>query len=341
MNRTWPRMILGAITLTALSFPLQAQNDLEHRLRQVREQQEKAARSDPGRTRRALLMDVQVSLNQVTAREAFEWLTTVTGVPILVNWRQLEAEGIDPNRTVQLVGRGMTVAQSLVMLTRQIEENEPLVIDVTPWYVQVITRRQANLDTEVRTYPIGDLLHTIPQFTNAPEFDLSALLSEGESDLFGGGNQPEEVLSKKEQAEQIMALIRDMVAPDIWRENGGTAGSISYFNESLIVKAPRYVHSQIGGAAVAAAVGFSPDVAVAHSGGLLDLQASTQNGRQGGPMYVGMNASVSQAQVTQPIRRVPVAVVAAGGRAGAAPAAQARPADLGSRRTSYQMGLSR
>jgi len=40
--------------------------------------------------------------------------------------------------------------------------------------------------------------------------------------------------------------IRETIEPEIWQQLGGQHASIKFFNGRLIVKAPRYVHEQIG-----------------------------------------------------------------------------------------------
>jgi len=118
----------------------------------------------------------------------------------------------------------------------------------------------------------------IPDFTDAPSFDLSSLSNQtqsqqsggagggvgggvggggggssgGQQGIFGGsgsgGNQNREApgRSKQERATDLMDLIRAVIQPDVWQENGGKA-SIRFYGGSLIITAPRAVHEAIGG----------------------------------------------------------------------------------------------
>ena len=61
------------------------------------------------------------------------------------------------------------------------------------------------------------------------------------------GTNKEVVKSKTERANELMDLIRNIVQPDVWTENGGKA-AIRYWNGNLIVTAPRSVLEAIGGA---------------------------------------------------------------------------------------------
>ncbi len=238
----------GAILMSSVAVQAQSLND---RMKEIRRQQQASEAEKERRTRVLLETGIgTVNLQDVSAREAFEWVSTVSGLSVIVNWNKLEAYGIDPDQTINLSGRGMTIAQALKLIVMQIGvDGSEIVLDVTPWYVQVLTKEQANRDQVVIVYPIGDLLHSIPSFDDAPEFDLSALLSTeaGGGELFADTSESEPKISKTEQAEQIMTLIRETVEPSVWRQNGGTGGAITYWNENLIIRAPRYVHEQIGG----------------------------------------------------------------------------------------------
>jgi len=53
-------------------------------------------------------------------------------------------------------------------------------------------------------------------------------------------------LTKTERADALVKMIREVIRPEIWRENGGEA-SIRYYNGNLVVTAPRSVHEALGG----------------------------------------------------------------------------------------------
>jgi hypothetical protein len=99
----------------------------------------------------------------------------------------------------------------------------------------------------------------IPDF-EGPDLNLEATQSSGSRSSGGGGgggrsgqslidsdnDEDEEVTTKAERADELIRLIQDIVQPEIWRDNGGTA-TIRYFNGHLIITAPRSVHEAIGG----------------------------------------------------------------------------------------------
>jgi coproporphyrinogen III oxidase-like Fe-S oxidoreductase len=61
------------------------------------------------------------------------------------------------------------------------------------------------------------------------------------STVFVGGGTPTLLASA-----DLVTLVREVVRPTIWKENGGMA-SIRYFSGKLIVTAPVSVHEAIGG----------------------------------------------------------------------------------------------
>src|SRR2546430_688253 len=76
---------------------------------------------------------------------------------------------------VEVVGRRMTPSHVLTLTARQIAVDSPLIWEATPYYVELMTKAQANQRTSVVVYPIHDLVQEIPDFHDAPEFNLQAL----------------------------------------------------------------------------------------------------------------------------------------------------------------------
>ncbi len=205
----------------------------------------------------------QVDFQNTTAREAFEWWSQTTNIPLIVHWAVFEQEGVDLDTEMTLRLRNIPAGVLLKLMTQQWSPETRFVIEPTPWVVEVMTRQQAIRNTVLRVYDIGGLLHRVPNFNNAPAFDLSSALgntnsggggnsggsSSGGSGLFGDTNRDRErqdVPSRAERAEDIAQVIRDTIEPDIWQNNGGQFCSIRYFSGRLIVNAPPFVHRQIG-----------------------------------------------------------------------------------------------
>ncbi|MFI4862173.1 MAG: hypothetical protein ACIAXF_16020 [Phycisphaerales bacterium JB063] len=267
-----PLAATAAVTL-AVVFPAQAQSrseradDIAELLASsvsVNGMIEEEQTASPARLMREVMSNVD--LDQVPAQLALEMWSVQTNVPLVINWAALEEAGIDPEAPVTLQLRRVPADVALKLMLRQINPNpigdDELILQTTEWYAQVMTKREALQNSTTQMYFIGDLLMEIPNF-EGPEFDLNEALSNtnsggsnngggggggGGGDLFGDDNdQPEEdSLSREERAEQIADIIRDTIEPEIWKANGGEYASVRYFRGMLVVKAPQYVHDQIG-----------------------------------------------------------------------------------------------
>lgn len=200
-----------------------------------------------------------IELNGVPAREAFEWWSKATRVPLVINWNALENEGIDPATPIRLklkLAGASTVLR--LMMEQTAQDEQPLVYRITPWYLQIISRHEALRHSVTRSYYIGDLLVRLRSFRNAPSLGTGSSSNNDNDDNNSSSSNndssddddddSENSLSTLARADQIAQLIRDTVEPDIWLANGGEHASISYFQQKLIVRAPMFVHRQIGGA---------------------------------------------------------------------------------------------
>ncbi len=140
---------------------------------------------------------------------------------------------------------------------------------------------------EIRYYPIRDLLFEPPYFDNAPQLDLSSALNQtgqgggggggggggfgggglggggggggyggggggggsggGGGGIFGDPGEEEPRKSEAEKAQELVDLITESVEPEAWVDNGGDFASIRYYSGTLIVRAPDFIHRQLGG----------------------------------------------------------------------------------------------
>lgn len=217
-------------------------------------------------TPRQLLRATQmtIDLRDTPARLALEIWSQQTQIPLVVNWAALEAAGFDLDQTLSLRLNRVPAATALNLLVNQMNaeafEDDRLLVEVNEYYVRVMTRDEALRRSTTKLYFIGDLLMDVPDFAG-PEFDLNNALSNtssGGSNGGGGGQglfDDEErddtpQLSAAEKADQIAQLIRDTIEPEIWRGNGGRYASIRYYRGMLVVRAPQFVHDQIGVPAV-------------------------------------------------------------------------------------------
>lgn len=214
------------------------------------------------RERLRMILDT-VSIDDVAARDAFDWYSKTTGIPLVINWDAMAEENVDPEAPLTIELRNVPAGQLLGIMLRQWSPEQELIFEASPYYMQIMTKAQANKFRVVRVYVVDDLLMEIPAFEDAPQVSLNDALSNTSSG--GGGNasngaggggggagmfgeideDTEPRKTKTERGGDLAGLIRDTIEPDVWVENGGDS-TVKYFQGKLIVSAPMYVHRQIG-----------------------------------------------------------------------------------------------
>lgn len=199
----------------------------------------------------------QVQFSDVALENVIDYLRQSTGANFFVDWKALEQAGVTRQTPVTLKLHNMPFATTLNFILRSAGGSTPLSWYVDQNVIQITARQAADRQMVRRVYPVADLLMVIPDFSDAPSFDLSQIgnSSSGQgggsasnSSLFANTSQQRQNTgtTPRQRAEELIALITENIRPDIWRRNGGEA-SIVYFNGALIVTAPRDVQEAIGG----------------------------------------------------------------------------------------------
>ena len=201
-----------------------------------------------------------------------------------------ELEGVDSGKPITLSLRNAPANIVLDIILELASEEFKLYHYETQWYVQILTRQQILKKTQTRMYDVRDLLVQIPNYRNrAPKMGLSEALSNtssvgGSSNNSAGGSSTSlfedsdtdtsdtKRPTQKDRALELMDLIRNTIETDIWIANGGYYSSITFFNGMLVVKAPEFVHRQIGSPTISL---LGPN----RSGGKLDQASRYQTGK--------------------------------------------------------------
>ena len=207
-----------------------------------------------------------LNLTGVTLSDALEFIRDVSAANVHVNWNALEAAGVAKDTPINIRLQRVSMRKVLNLLLSESESGAPLTFYVDDGVIEITTREIADKIMVTRVYPIEDLILEVPDFTDAPTFNLDSGGgggSGGGSGGGGGGGSPfgggggggggggqgsggDKGSSRAERAQALIDTIVSIVQPDIWQINGGTA-SIRFFNGSLIVTAPRSVHEALGG----------------------------------------------------------------------------------------------
>ncbi len=200
--------------------------------------------------REHITMTVNVSLTEMPMRDAVSWWSKRVGVNVVADWAGMEYDGVDVQAPVSLEVTGVSADRALLLIVSQ-QPGMRFIAELESWGVRLQTRDQANLRRVTRVYPVWSLLVPVPNFTDAPMFDLSAALSiEGGAGVFESSDTADDAeyaLSPRERAEQLMTSLRESIEPDLWvsSDDEEPVATVRYHNGQLIIQAPRYVHAQI------------------------------------------------------------------------------------------------
>lgn len=197
----------------------------------------------------------ELKMDGVPLTDAIDFLRDVSGANLHVNWRALEAAGVTRDTVITSQLRNVPVRKALSVILSQVSpEGSPLAFYNDGGVIEVTTQAIADEQLITRSYFVGDILMEIPDFTG-PRMSLSSKNSGGKNG--GGGGSSGGIFeqdntdrvkgeTKTERADKLVSLITQLVRPEIWETNGGTAKA-SYFNGYLIISAPRSAHELIGG----------------------------------------------------------------------------------------------
>ncbi len=263
------RTVLAVMMTTAVSLPAAwSSEDGQSSSRRHTRFNPPRQSACPSRPIRSRLKDMfeRVMIPNMPARDALNWWSRTTGINLVVNWRGLEEFNIDPQTPINVDLHHARIGQVLTIMLSQMSLQEPLIYQTTHYHIEVLTREQANRLTETLIYDISDLLAVAPNFNTAPQFDLNAAMSNTNSGGSGTTNGNRSGASgsssgifadndiddqgpqknRMQHGKELAQLIRDTIEPEIWTSHGGKYASIRYYQDLLVIKAPQYVHEQIG-----------------------------------------------------------------------------------------------
>jgi hypothetical protein len=210
-------------------------------------------------TLRALSTPVTLDVTDQPIEDIINFLVDVTGAelePIYLT-DNIAGNGIDPETTITLKVTNtpaLTVLDRVLLRAQRIEATG----DEYTWQftdigsIEFGPKLELNRNQRVELYDIADLLFVVPNFDNAPEFDLQSAVASGGGgggggSPFSGGGQDTDVPSAAERAQAISDLIQSTIEPDQWVDLGGDGASMTGFGTSFVITAPDYIHRQIVG----------------------------------------------------------------------------------------------
>jgi type II secretory pathway component GspD/PulD (secretin) len=212
---------------------------------------------------------VPINFDGNKLEDVLDYIRNTTNVNLVANWSALAEAGIERSQPITLQLTNIPADQALRLVLQQAAAANPeaaINYSIIDGVVTISTQADLSRTTDIRSYDIRDLLVQVPNFSDAPEFDLNAALSNtntgGSTGIGGGGGggrgggagglfateaeTTEELKTRQELVDEITTLIRDTVGrPEDWEAAGGSVSSMKELNGVLIVRTTPENHRQI------------------------------------------------------------------------------------------------
>lgn len=226
----------------------------------------------------ALMRPMIVNFQDQRLEDILNFLRESTGAEMDIMWQDDQnAIGLDKEAKVTLNSNGLP---ALTLIERVLQKADAFSGNLqgnnaSQWQmadsgeIQIGPKARLNAFKRVEIYDISDMLTELPEFTNAPTFDLQSVLQSsgggggGQSPFQSGANQNSTLTSRSltERTDDLVTLVTRLVEPDQWETAGGDGATVQAYAKTLIVNAPDYVHRQLNGYA------YWPDTPMASANG--------------------------------------------------------------------------
>lgn len=190
-----------------------------------------------------------------TLEEALGFLEAVTQLNVDVDWDALDAINIARDEPISLSLRNIPVDTVLNRIMDKISSNdfgEKAGWAVNDGVLVISSDSELRKNTTLDIYDVRDLIVEVPDYADAPTFDLNAIL---QSNRGGGGQSPFQDtggddrvrVPLQERIDLMKDIIREQIDFDGWRENGGDTGFIQDWAGQLIITNTPANHRDIRG----------------------------------------------------------------------------------------------
>jgi len=242
--------MIGMATIAASSHTAIAQSTSSD------DAETRAAKRD---TLKALSKPITLDVTDQPLEDIFSFIADVTGAdlePIYLT-DNVSGNGMDPATEITMKvdhTPALIVMERVLLRAQRIESTG----DEYTWQftdfgsIEMGPKLELNRNQRVELYDIADLLFVVPDFDNAPNFNLQTAVSSsssggGTTSPFTGGTQKVNLDSAEDRAKAITDLIQSTIEPDQWAGLGGDGASMTSYGTSLVITAPDYIHRQIAG----------------------------------------------------------------------------------------------
>ena len=141
--------------------------------------------------------------------DVLDFLRDVSGANIVVEWGHLANAGVERNAPVSLRLKNVKFSRALDLVLSGAAPGVPVAFAIEENIIHVSTREHLDSLTEVRAYDVRDIVPAEMQMT------------------------------------ELTKMILEAVAPDSWRDGGGSVGTVHASKHKLIVKQTPMNHREV------------------------------------------------------------------------------------------------
>ncbi len=186
--------------------------------------------------------------------DVFGFIESFAGVSMDVDWLSLDDIGIDQETTVNLTLSAVPVATVLDRVLDKVSDPDlPAAWAISDGILTIASDEVLRRNTSLEIYDIRDLLIEIPDYDDAPNFNLQSVLQAsrggggGGQSPFTGQSADRDRVPLGDRVQQITDIIQNVVDPDGWTDLGGDTSSIQELNGNLIITTTPKIHREIIG----------------------------------------------------------------------------------------------
>src|SRR6185503_19075525 len=117
----------------------------------------------------------ELNFDAVAFADVVDFLRDVSGANIFVNWKALEAAGVDRTAPVTARLRNIKFSKALTIILDSVSGGTvPLGYTIDDGVITISTGEDLDRNVITRVYDTRDLIIDIPDFTEAPDFSLQS-----------------------------------------------------------------------------------------------------------------------------------------------------------------------
>lgn len=183
-----------------------------------------------------------ISFESLPLGDVISFFRDVSGVNFHVNWRALEAVGVNKDSPVTLKAQNIALGRALDLVTDQlavgVDKYSRIYWVIDGGVVHISTGQELNREVRVKTFDVADLLMVIRDFprrnrdSNVDDVDGNGSLF-GDDDDDDSNDDQDEQETRAQREQKLIDVIKDTLGPEMWRPEG--QGAIRIWRNQLII----------------------------------------------------------------------------------------------------------